>query len=270
MIVSATAAIPAMQLGTAWVVRPIKSGYLLYTAKERTMKRIRLIVEVATAVLLFSVIAVAAAQAEPQLLGEKGRPAVTFKGSSGVGTIETASGKKIECKADSPSGTFEPESPTNLTITRGPFNINFENCSLTGTTCTGSGAGSGVIIVLGTFQLRWLGKEITEHKVAFMALLKEASFTCGVINFRLRGCVAGNIEPVNSGLKSTFSVLFRQEKGKQEITEVFSVGGKETEACRMELKEGTGAFEAAGLATTEALGSFVNHEGETIKVEVMG
>jgi hypothetical protein len=234
------------------------------------MKRIRLIVGVATAALLCSAIAVAAAQSEPNLLGEKGQPAVTFKGSSGVGIIETASGKKIECGADSPSGTFEPESETNLTMTKGPFNITFEKCSLLGSTCTGSGAGKGMIIVLGTFQIRWWGKEITEHKVAFMALLKEASFTCGVINFKLRGCVAGNIEPVNSGLKSTFSVLFKQEKGKQEITEVFRIGGKETEACRMELKEGAGAFEAAGLATTEALGNFVNHAGETINVEVMG
>ncbi len=233
------------------------------------MKRIRLIVGVATAVALCSVIAVAVAAAkEPNLLGEKGQPPVTFKGSSGVGTIETASGKKIECGADSPSGEFESEA--GEFATKGPFNINFEKCSFKGSTCTGSGAGKGVIVVLGTFQLRWWGKEITEHKVAFMALLKEASFTCGVINFKLRGCVAGNVEPVNSGLKSTFSVLFRQEKGKQEIAEVFNAAGTKTEACKMELKEGEGAFEVAGLATTEALGSFVNKQGETIKVEIMG
>jgi hypothetical protein len=236
------------------------------------MKCIRLIVGVATVVLLCSAIVVAAAQAEPNLLGEKGQPAVTFKGSSGVGTIETASGKQIKCGADSPSGTFEPESKTNLTMTKGPFNINFEKCSLAGITCTGSGASKGVIIVSGTFQIRWWGKAITEHKVAFMALLKEASIECpGIkLNLSLRGCVAGNIEPVNSGLKSTVSVLFKQEKGKQEIMEVFSIGGKETEACKMELKEGAGAFEAAGLATTEALGNFVNHAGETINVEVVG
>jgi hypothetical protein len=235
------------------------------------MRRIRLIVGVATAVLLCSAVAVAVAEAqvEPNLLGQKGSPPLTFTGSSGVGTIETASGKKIECVTDSPSGTFEPESGTNLTVTRGPFNINFETCSLAGITCTGSGAGKGVIIVLGTFQLRWWGKAITEHKVAFMALLKEASFTCGAIKIKLRGCVAGKVEPVNGGLKSTFSVLFRQEKGKQEITEVFSTGGKETEACKMELNEGLG-FEAASLATTEALGNFVTHGGETINVEVMG
>jgi hypothetical protein len=235
------------------------------------MRRIRLIVGVATGVLLYSAVAVAVAEAqvEPNLLGQQGSPPLTFKGSSGVGTIETASGKKIECGADSPSGTFEPESEGNLTVTRGPFNINFEKCSLAEVTCTGSGAGLGVIIVLGTFQLRWWGKEITEHKVAFMVLLKEATFTCGVMKFKLRGCVAGNIEPVNSGYKSTFSVLFKQAKGKQEITEVFSTSGKETEACRMELNGGLG-FEAAGLATTEALGNFVAHGGETINVEIMG
>lgn len=236
------------------------------------MKRIR-IVGVATAVLLCSVIgvAVAAAQSEPNLLGEKGSPPLTFTGSSGVGSVETASGKKIECKADSPSGTFEPESEGNLTVTRGPFNITFEKCSFLGLKCTGSGAGEGVIVALGTFQLRWWGKTITEHKVAFMALLKEASFTCGgFIKFKLRGCVAGKVEPVNSGLKSTFSVFFNQEKGKQEISEVFSSSGGETEACRMELKEGEGTFEAAGLSTKEALGSFVTHGGETINVEVMG
>jgi hypothetical protein len=164
------------------------------------MRRIRLIVGVATAVLLCSAVAVAVAEAqvEPNLLGQKGSPPLTFTGSSGVGTIETAFGKKIECVTDSPSGTFEPESGTNLTVTSGPFNINFETCSLAGTTCTGSGAGKGVIIVLGTFQLRWWGKAITEHKVAFMALLKEASFTCGPIKIKLRGCVAGKVEPVNS------------------------------------------------------------------------
>jgi hypothetical protein len=245
-----------------------RMGHLLCIAKERTMKRIRLVVGVATAVLLCSAIAVAAAQSEPNLLGEKGQPAVTFKGSSGVGTIETASGNKIECGADSPSGTFEPESASNLTITKGPFNITFENCSAMEGTCTGSGAGKGVIIVLGTFQLRWWGKETTEHKTAFMALLKEVSFTCGLIKVKLRGCVAGKVEPVNSGLKSTFSVLFRGERGKQEITEVFGAPPIEKQACKMEMNEGTG-FLAASLATTEALGNFVNHAGETISVEVM-
>jgi hypothetical protein len=236
------------------------------------MRRIRLIVGVATVVLLSSAVAVAEAQVVPNLLGQKGSPPLTFKGSSGVGTIETASGKQIKCGADSPSGTFEPESEANLTVTRGPFNINFEKCSIVGIPCMSSGAGKGVIIVLGTFQLRWWGKETEEHKVSFMALLKEVFFECPSvgISFRLRGCVAGNIEPVNSGLKSTFSVIFEQEKGKQKITEVFSTSGLETEACRMELKEGAGAFEAAGLATTEALGSFVTHGGETINVEVMG
>jgi hypothetical protein len=71
-------------------------------------------------------------------------------------------------------------------------------------------------------------------------------------------------------LKSTFSVLFRQEKGKQEIAEVFNEAGTAKEACKMELKEGAGAFEMAGLATTEALGSFLNKQGEPINVEIMG
>jgi hypothetical protein len=233
------------------------------------MKRIRLIVVVATAVALCSVIAVAAAAAkEPNLLGEKGQPPVTFKGSSGLGTIETASGKKIECGADSPSGEFESEA--GEFATKGPFNVNFEKCSSKGSPCTGSGASKGVIVMLGTFQLRWWGKAITEHKVAFMALPKEVLFTCAFTEFTLRGCVAGNVEPVNSGLKSTFSVLFRQEKGKPEIAEVFNAAGTAREACKMELKEGAGALEAAGLATTEALGSFVNKQGETINVEIMG
>lgn len=233
------------------------------------MKRIRLIVGVATAVALCSVIAPAVAAAkEPNLLGEKGNPPVTFKGSSGLSIAETASGKKIECGADSPSGEFEAEAEEFAT--KGPLNINFEKCSSKGITCTGSGASKGVILVSGTLQLRWWGKAITEHKVAFMASLKEAIFTCASISFTLRGCVAGNVEPVNSGLKSTFSVLFKQEKGNQAISEVFNPAGTKTEACKMELKEGAGAFEVAGLATTEALGSFVNKQGETINVEIMG
>jgi hypothetical protein len=232
------------------------------------MKRIRLIVGVATAVALCSVIvpAVAAAK-EPNLLGEKGSPPVMFKGSSGVGIIETTSGKQIECGADSPSGEFESEA--GEFATKGPVNIKFEKCSFKGSTCTGSGKGE--IVVSGTFQLRWWGKAITEHKVAFMTLVsKEVAFTCATASFALRGCIAGNVEPVNSGLKSTVSVLFRQEKGKQEIAEVFNAAGTEKEACKMELREGKGAFEPAGLKTTEALGSFVNKQGETINVEIMG
>jgi hypothetical protein len=124
--------------------------------------------------------------------------------------------------------------------------------------------------VLGTFQLRWWGRAITEHKVAFRASLEEAFFTCASTLFALRGCVAGNVEPVNGGLKSTFSVLFRQERGRQEIAEVFNAAGTMKEACKMELQEGAGAFEVAGLATTEALGSFVNKQGEPIDVEIMG
>jgi hypothetical protein len=237
--------------------------------KEKIMKRIRLIVVAATAVALYSVIAVGAAAAkEPNLLGEKGQPPVTFKGSSGLATAETASGRKIECGADSPAGEFESEA--GEFATKGPFNITFEKCSSKGLTCTGSGASKGVIVTLGTFQLRWWGKAITEHKVAFMAILKEVSFTCAFTEFTLRGCVAGNVEPVNSGLKSTFSILVRQEKGKQEIAEVFNAAGTTKEACKMELKEGAGALEVAGLATTEALGSFVNKQGETINVEIMG
>jgi hypothetical protein len=165
--------------------------------RRETMKRIGLIVGVATAVALCSVIAPAVAAAkEPNLLGELGNPPVTFKGSSGLGTIETASGKKIECGADSPSGTFEKEAEEFAT--KGPFNINFERCSFKESTCTGSGASEGVIVVLGMFQLRWWGKAITEHKVAFMTLPNEATFTCALTSFTLRGCVAGNIEPVNS------------------------------------------------------------------------
>lgn len=235
------------------------------------MKRIRLIVGVATAVALCSVIAPAVAAAkEPNLLGEKGNPPVTFKGSSGLGTIETSSGKKIECGADSPSGEFEAEAEAEEYATKGPFTINFEKCSSKATTCTGSGASKGVIVVSGAFQVRWWGKAITEHKVAFMALLKEPTFTCASTSFTLRGCVAGNVEPVNSGLKGTVSVLFKQEKSKQAITEVFNAAGTKEEACKMELKEGAGAFEVAGLATTEALGSFVNKQLETINVEIMG
>jgi hypothetical protein len=233
------------------------------------MQRIRLIVVVATAVALCSAIAAATATAkEPNLLGEKGQPPVTFKGSSGLGIAETASGKKIECGADSPSGVFEPEAEEFAT--KGTFSINFEKCSSKGLTCTGSGASKGVIAMSGTFQLRWWGKATTEHKVAFVALPKEVSFTCAFTEFTLRGCFAGNIEPVNSGLKSTFSVLFRQEKGKQEIAEVFNAAGTMHEACKMELKEGAGALEVTGLATTEALGSFVNKQGEPINVEIMG
>lgn len=233
------------------------------------MKRIRLIVVVATAVALCGAIAVdAAAAKEPNLLGEKGQPPVTFKGSSGLGVAETGSGKKVECEADSPSGEFESEA--GEFATKGPLNINFEKCSSKGFPCTTSGAGKGVIVMSGTFQLRWWGAAIAEHKVAFMALLNEASFTCAFTVLTLRGCVAGNVEPVNSGLKSTFSVLFKQVKGKQEIAEVFNAAGTAKEACKMELKEGAGAFEPAGMATTEALGSFVNKQGETIGVEIMG
>lgn len=234
------------------------------------MRRIGTLVVVATAVALCSVIVVAmAAAVEPNLLGEKGQPPVKFTGSSGVGIAETASGKKVECASDSPSGEFESDVPGEW-ATKGPYKFKFESCTSSGFKCTTSGQSTGVIMLSGRFQLRWWGSATSEHKVAFKASPAEAVFTCALTELSMRGCVAGKVEPVNSGLKSTFSVIFEQTKGKQGITEVFNTGGTAKEACKLEAKEGLGAFEPAGLATTEALGNFVNKQTEVINAEVMG
>lgn len=234
------------------------------------MKRIRTVVAVATTAALCSLVAVAAAAAvEPNLLGEKGQPPVKFTGSSGLGIAETVSGKKVECSSDSPSGFFEAELPPEW-ATKGPYKIEFKSCTSGGFKCTTSGQSTGVIILSGVFQLRWWGAATSEHKVAFRASPAEAVFTCALTELSMRGCVAGKVEPVNSGLKTTFSVIFEQTKGKQGITEVFNAGGTAKEACKLEAKEGVGVFETAGLATTEALGNFVNKQSEVITAEIMG
>jgi hypothetical protein len=136
----------------------------------------------------------------------------------------------------------------------GTFDILIENClsELLGS-CTGLGdtAGSSSILVLGTFHLRYR-ETGTSTKSVIAYLLIPVHYTCtGLMESLIewRGCLAGEVTPVNSSITLTgspnhFTMTANKtpETTRNEITKIANEAGTALETCALEAKEDSSAF----------------------------
>jgi hypothetical protein len=132
-------------------------------------------------------------------------------------------------------------------------------------TCTGTGDGSGIILVLGSYELKdadLAGKLI----VAILFLLNQVQFACGTTQVTLGGCVAGNLTPLNA-LTTLLTVALNRAANDNEITSYLSTTGL-PEFCLLLAKFGAGATELAALNQTMDLSGF-KQGGRAIEVLVM-
>lgn len=200
-------------------------------------------------------------EAEPLLSPEASEKSpIAFTSKGGAATLEAKGGTKVECKASEGKGSM-----TGLKL--GTSEISFTSCASAGLKCTGLGLKEGVILVQGTLHL-WYGMSKTEGlPVGSVLLLKELHFTCGgLVLIVLKGCLAGAVSPVRKVTKA-LTTTFKQEKGVNDITEVVNESN-ETIPCSLLASKNEGAFEQAGLQSSEEATKFKQGEKE-IEVEVI-
>jgi hypothetical protein len=158
----------------------------------------------------------------------------------------------IKCTSSTSHGGF-----TNSLL--GTFDILIEKClvkePITGLLlCTGLGdtAGSSSVLVLGTFHLRYRETGTSTNSV-IAYLLMPVHYVCtgaGMeLLFEWRGCLAGEVTPVNTSITLTgspnhYTMAAKQssEATRNEITKIASEAGTALEACALEAKQGSAAF----------------------------
>jgi hypothetical protein len=207
--------------------------------------------------------AAAASAALPELLSEgKEIPAKTpIKSKSGKSTLETKSGEKVSCTADTDSGEVTGAKTSTTTVT-------FTGCSAFGILkCTTTGAKSGEIILKSNVTLVYINKSAKEVGLAF-ALEKEVTIECtSAEKLHVRGGNIGKLTPVNKS-EPKLTLTFAQTKGVQSPTEYENESGGKVPLITETSGEGLKkfAFEQSGLSSTDEL-----EFGSPAKmVEVMG
>jgi hypothetical protein len=151
-----------------------------------------------------------------------------------------------KCASSVSTGAFQ-------TSLLGTFDLLFEKCLLASILglflCTGLGdtANSSSVLVLGTFHLRY--RELTGTKTVIAYLLKLVHFSCVRSTetrlIMMRGCMAGEITPVNTPVKlpTPFVMNMKKEAGNEshnEITSIVSESGTTLETCKLESSEDPG------------------------------
>ena len=241
------------------------------------MKRFRILGLALMAIFALSAVAATAALAEeptnqPSFLPEgTATNPVKFTDTSGKGKLEMVGGKAIECEKDTSTGEA-----TSLKL--GKFDVLFEKCTakegIITATCTGLNdkEGSGSILVLGTFHLRYLLPS-SELKAAIILLIEHVHFTCEAFGvkklFLVLGCAAGEITPTNM-LTKTLEALLKQSKGINTITEVDKENSStEMEKCILMTKEGSEVKEVqSGEETHEVITGF-EQGGKAVEALIM-
>jgi hypothetical protein len=189
---------------------------------------------------------------EPQFLPGAG---TKFTGTGGPGTLETAKKGNIECASG--TGTGELTSDTT-----GVGTIDLTKCKALGIIGAHSlGDASETILISGTLLLCWINEAKNEAGVYVHATKEVHIEITGVAKLLLgKGSLLGKIEPApkNNEKHKSGKVILKQTKGAQEFTKC--EGGKEE---ILEVSENGGAFEKAGLETTDELGAL------TVEVELM-
>jgi hypothetical protein len=208
------------------------------------MSRAKLIGMAITAAVAISAIASVTASALPEFL--PGAAGTKFTSFSGSGTLATASGVAITCKADTDNG--ELLSKTTMTVT-----IDFTGCTLFGIVNAHSlGDASGTILTTATGALCYLSKtnktvgvELTPTGKVHIEVGSELTL--------IEGTVIGELTPVNVSTKGPAHLILEQSaNGKQKI--LTCEGGTEK---HLTSAKNEGASEAASEATTDTIGWLV-------------
>ena len=242
------------------------------------MKCSRLLGLAIMVIFALSVVASATASAEeptnqPSFLPEgTATNPVKFTATSGKGKLEMVGNTKaFECEKDTSTGEV-----TSLKL--GKFDILFEKCTakegIITATCTGLNdkEGSGSILVLGTFHLRYLLPS-SELRAAIILLIEHVHYTCEAFGVKklllVLGCVGGEITPTNM-LTKTLEALFKQSKGINTITEVDKENSStEMEKCILMTKEGSEVKEVqSGEETHEVITGF-EQGGKAVEALIM-
>lgn len=186
-----------------------------------------------------------------------------FTSTSGAGTLETASAKKVTCESDTNSGAITGPKAGNVKVI-------FKGCKLSGTfpckSPTAMNAGEILTSQL-TMSLGFIN-DSTTPKEAGIALKSAvtgeniANIECEIViekgekptieTVEVKGSVIGKITPnseeTQSPSEKTFTLQFKQSGGKQEVEKL---EGKPKDTLESSLNKGI--FEGAGEQTTDTL-----------------
>jgi hypothetical protein len=136
----------------------------------------------------------------------------------------------------------------------GTFSETFKGCTaLLSGKCTGlTNSTAGEITVAGTFALRYIKKESDKTALAF--LIEPVHFECEktVTLISVKGCVAGEITPINTKTK-TFSVALKQSGGVETIKEILNEAGTASESCVLKAEKNGEAEKEAGQENTDTI-----------------
>jgi hypothetical protein len=173
-------------------------------------------------------------------------------GSSGLTEVTSATslGEATSTGTEGNAGTFHETY------------YGFKNVALG--TCTGTGDGSGIVLVLGTYQDKdadLAGNLI----VAVLFLINQVQFVCGSTLITVTGCVAGNLTPL-SKLATSLTITLNRVSNDNEITSYLSTTGL-PEFCLL-LAKSLGSTELFALNQTIDLSGF-KQGGKAIEVLVM-
>jgi hypothetical protein len=210
---------------------------------------------------LLVVLAALAAMAAAALAVQPSNSPVGIKKSTGVaeGTTVLHIGEgDVECKSAANAGEETGNEPPS-----GLFKIDFKECTgPLGTTCTGLGEASGVILASGTWSLlfdREVGGTFIGLTTAMLFNAAEVHFNCGsLLLVKVKG------EVVCLDLKSTESTMVHSfhctGKSRTEPNEEWCMGGEVSEKCtgewlkpKLEASANEGNF---GPATLLGLGNW--------------
>lgn len=209
------------------------------------MQRFKVVGLALMAVLALTALAAASASAA--------KPEFTPASNSGTSTggkakfTEKSGIAAVECTSS--SGTNKLTNPKG-----GTFSETFKGCTaLLSGKCTGlTNSTAGEITVAGTFDLRYIKKESNKTALAF--LIDPVHFECEktVTLISVKGCVAGEITPINTKTK-TFSVALKQSSGVEEIKEILNEAGTASESCVLKSEKNGEAEKEAGQENTDTI-----------------
>jgi len=232
------------------------------------MKRIRIRTLGLCLVAVFAVGALASAAAsaaKPELVNSKKEalPAGTkFTSTSGAGTFETKSGRKVTCEKDTNSGEITGPKTDTAKIT-------FTGCStvhIITVKCKTEGAKTGEIILTGNSKLVWLNEkaETVGLDIVIPSTLKIICEAFGSKEtLTVKGSTVCPLSPLNK--LTTKLTLSCKEKGGIQEPSAYEEGGKLIEDFTETEGKGTEnfAFEKSGLTSTDEL----SFEGKEVEVE---
>ena len=204
------------------------------------MRRNSLIWLVLSATLAWAAVGATAAFAEDKtkfLPEGSSASKLSFTLKGGETSLELKAGDKLTCRKSTGEGSSE-------NANSGPVHVLFTEC--TGpleTTCTSTGAGSGLIEFKGEFHflLALLDEKLV---AAFVILFEKMAFVCksDLLKDEVTvepGCIAGLAGEKESELNALVEhivALFAAEKGVQDILDILPLEATKESECKTEAK----------------------------------